>query len=125
MDMALLVHRIDHVAVLFSSGCRKDDELPPCWPELCRFLTGSRHRYHRAEFGGVEVLTGESAGRVLITFQKGDRQVTLIGAADNPQSRCNIQSIHASPNEAHDMVDTVRDNWNITAFQPNPEGAIV
>lgn len=123
-DMAMVVHKINDIASTFSSCWRKGDELPPAWPELCRFLSTSKHRYHQARFGDVQVLTGESAGRVLITFQKGDRQITLIAAADEPQKRCGVQSIHASPHEAQDMVNTVLDKWEITAFQPNPEGGI-
>lgn len=64
---------------------------------LRKKLADSRNRYFAGELcAGVAVRTGCLAGRVLITFEESDSQLTLIGYEDSETAGVGIQSSQGS-----------------------------
>jgi hypothetical protein len=126
MDMSLITHRINDAVERFSKGgWVAGKEYPSRWRMLAALLDVSNARYQTARIGDIEVNAGTLAGRVMVTFQKGDTQVTVIGAEGEPQGGVGLQSIEASADEAVDILDAVIAGWNSANFKPNPKAMIV
>jgi hypothetical protein len=126
VDMFMTTSVVNDAIQKFSQGgWIWGDQYPSRWKELEPFLSESKKRYHSAVFKDVKVNAGTLAGRVLITFERGDFQITIIGGEGEPERDCGLQSIHASVDQAIYMIETVIKNWKIEAFQPNENAMIV
>lgn len=130
MDMFMITSTVNDAIQRFSKGGWIDgQEWPSRWKELKAYLLASEKRYHQARISDVEVNAGSVAGRILVTFSKevpnGTAQVTVIGAEDEPDHGCGLQSLAATTNEVLSMIDGAIVGWDIKSFKDNPKGAIV
>lgn len=72
----------------------------------------TRIRYHSCELGdGLKALSGSLAGRLLFTIKNGDRDITLIGAEDEPGRPVGIQSMGCTVFEARELLEAVVARW--------------
>ena len=129
IDMAMIVSTVKDAASRFSQGgWIRGEEWPSRWKELKAYLGASEDRYHQAQIAGVKVIAGSIAGRILVTFSQdvhnGTAQVTLIGAEDEPDRGCGIQSLAATAHEVVNMIDSVIVAWNMESFKTNPHARI-
>jgi hypothetical protein len=129
IDMAMTVSKVKDAASRFSEGgWIRREEWPSRWKELKAYLLASEDRYHQAQIAGVKVIAGSIAGRILVTFSQdvhnGTAWVTLIGAEDEPDRGCGIQSLAATAHEVVNMIDSVIVAWNMESFKTNPHARI-
>lgn len=120
VDMALITDSLTRSAAGFSKGGPLhygDMDRPSPWAELTRFVEQSSDRYHSAVMGDVTVNVGCLAGRVMITFVRGEKSVTLLGAEGEVKMGCGMHGISASAGEAEEMIETAIKNWDINSFK--------
>lgn len=120
LDMAVIVDILNRSAESFSKGGRLhygDLDRPSPWAELTKFVDQSTDRYHSAVMGEVTVNVGCMAGRVMITFVRGEKSVTLVGCEGEVKIGCGMHGICASAGEAQEMIQTAIKNWDINSFK--------
>lgn len=88
------------------------------WNEIYAELDSFDERRIGAMFGGVKFLTFTMAGRVMITFQKDERSVTIL-AADDPEYRGGLHGIDCSVDEAVEMIEAVINNYERGGLKPD------
>jgi len=118
--MAVITDMLNRSTAGFSKGGPlhyEDLDRPSPWAELTRFVDESSDRYHSAVLGDVTVNVGCVAGRVMITFVRGEKNVTLMGAEGDVEKGCGLHGISASAGEAQDMIETAIKNWDIILFK--------
>lgn len=128
LHMSLITDILHRSARAFSKGGplhSGDFNRKSAWSELSYVAARSSNRYLSAVLGDVTVNVGSLAGRVMITFLRGEKSVTLIGAEDDVDRGCGMHAIAASAGEAQEMIEAVIRNWDITLFKAAKDLSIV
>lgn len=126
MEMHSIITRVNDAVERFSEGGWINGEKHPSrWLELKKYLKDSVKRYHSAKIGGAKVNAGTFAGRIMVTFDRSECQVTVLGGEDEPDRGCGLHSIAATAYQAQEILDQVIAKWDIKAFAPNDKAMIV
>ncbi len=62
--------------------------------------------------GSVDMLSMYSGGRIMLTFNEGDEQVSFVYAQGEHPSRIGLQSCYTSFERAQEIIKTAVDNWD-------------
>jgi len=66
-------------------------------------------------YGETEIMTYVMAGSIMLTFKRGDDDVTFIGADDKNDTSLGLQSIDATLPAAREMIEQVIREWGESA----------
>jgi hypothetical protein len=78
---------------------------------MWKHISASKSSGMKGQFGNTELLTLCSAGRVMLTFNRGKDNFTLVGD-ESDWKRTGVQSMHCTVIEAKEMVSEVIENWS-------------
>jgi len=78
---------------------------------MWKHINASKSSGMKGHFGNTELLTFCSAGRVMLTFNRGKDNFTLIGD-ESDWKRTGVQSMHCTVLEAKEMVSEVIESWS-------------
>jgi len=73
-------------------------------PVLRPIIDASSERGMSGDVGGVILRSWVMAGRVMLTFERGDTSVTILGAEGEDDPRFGLQSLDATVFEARAMI---------------------
>jgi hypothetical protein len=82
-------------------------------------------------YGETKIMTYVMAGSIMLTFTRGDDDVTFIGADDKKDTRLGLQSINATLPAAREMVEQVIREWGdgsraaLDRFRPDKKVSIL
>lgn len=72
----------------------------------------TRKRYHSCVLAnGFDVRSGSLAGRLMMTIADGDKDITIIGAEDEPDRDIGIQSMGCTVFEARELLEAAVAHW--------------
>ena len=86
-------------------------------PSLWKTVNKCRTHGMSAVYGTEKMLVYATAGRVMITFQRGDDQFTVVGD-ESDYKRTGLQSMNCTADTARSMVQDVIDHWKNVKFLP-------
>lgn len=72
-----------------------------------------------AMFGDIEVRANGSAGRIMVSIQRGDTFVSFIGEDGGNWQQCGLQGINGACIPVSEMLETVRMQWDTSKLQWN------
>lgn len=102
LDANAAIHEIDKIKDEFKSQLGKS---------MWKHINASKSSGMKGQFGNTELMTFCTAGRVMLTFNRGKADFTLIGD-DSNYKRTGVQSMHCTVTEAREMVQEVIKNWS-------------
>lgn len=86
-------------------------------PSLWKTVNKCRTHGMSAEYGATKMLVYAISGRVMITFQRGDDQFTIVGD-ESDHKRTGLQSMNCTIDQAKNMVQDVIDHWKNVMMLP-------
>lgn len=84
-------------------------------PYLKKYWNDATKRGHETKIGNIKVMMWGSAGRVLITAERGKEDITMIFSDEQSQTTANggQQGIHGSQKSALEIIHTLTNTDNI------------
>lgn len=86
----------------------------PLWKKL----DASDNRGFKGIFGSTELLTYSIAGRVMLTFNSGKDQITLVGD-DSNYRRTGLQSMDGTVDSALYIINSLINHWDLSLLEPD------
>lgn len=119
----MLASEIERLSTMFKDGAYDHGELiGPAWPTLMPLMRDTKHRGMSAHLGDVQVLAYSMAGRVMVTFRRGEDSITFIGAdgyLTGPEP--GWQGIEGKIRACREIVADAMRRWDIQKFKADDD----